>query len=127
MAAALGVASAPALASGNWDAQYAMLGENGMCEQFNIKLDDKLENCRGHGASKICEYALRIGNVTKGLAQVTITIGSLPNGWQLIMPGQHQSLSLKAWKWETVKLFRSTAGRPPSPALVSVDCALALP
>ncbi|HWB52488.1 MAG TPA: hypothetical protein VG651_25515 [Stellaceae bacterium] len=126
-AAMVAAGSSASFASGGWDPQYAMLGQGGQCEQFNIRIDDNA-HCSGSHNAKICEYSLNFGNTTKGYARITVMLNSqLPPGYQLLLPNPHHVVSLKPHQWGSVKVLRTSAAKPPMAALVSVDCTLAMP
>jgi len=125
-AVAVGLGSPTALASG-WDPQYAMFGEGGQCEQFKIRIND-MAVCTWSPQGKVCDYKLQFGNTTKGYAQITLTLNSqLPPGYQLLLPNPRHTVSLKPYHWEIVKVLRTSAQKPPTAALVGIDCALAMP
>jgi hypothetical protein len=106
----------------SWDAQFATLRTSDVCNRIGMPLGDFLNNCRAGGAGAVCDYELRPYNNTRTNLRVTITVGALPQGWQVYPNGQYFSSILKPYESLTAKLFRPSADRPSRPVQVSVEC-----
>ncbi|HWB52486.1 MAG TPA: hypothetical protein VG651_25505 [Stellaceae bacterium] len=116
--AAFGLATSSAFASHQPFGQSVMLEEAGLCEQYDIKIDGWIANCRGLS----CDYILQVGNPTKKTGTFTVTVTELQKSWQNYLGASTKQFTARPYQWQQIRLFHSSIDQPKTTAVVLVTC-----